>query len=211
MAKAIIFDLDGVLVDSKEIHFNALNLALSDVDPKFVISQQEQSRIFEGLTTRSKLVILTQTKGLHRDKHDAVWNSKQQYSSAMFASVSTDKELVSLFKLIKSNNIKIGVASNSIRSTLDGCLKALGVYDYVDYSLSNEDVKTPKPDPEIYFKCMEHLMTEQKDVVIFEDSNIGIAAATASGAKVLVVKNRDDLNFDKVVDSINYLLGSTNV
>jgi HAD superfamily hydrolase (TIGR01509 family) len=211
MAKAIIFDLDGVLVDSKEIHFNALNLALSDVDPKFVISQQEQSRIFEGLTTRSKLLILTQVKGLNREEHDSIWDSKQQYSSAMFASVSADNELVSLFKLIKSNGIKVGVASNSIRSTLDGCLKALGAYDYVDYSLSNEDVKTPKPNPEIYFKCMDYFMTEPEDAVIFEDSNIGIAAATASGAKVVVVKNRSDLTFDKVVDSINYLLSSTNV
>lgn len=211
MAKAIIFDLDGVLVDSREIHFNALNLALSDIDQKFVISQQEQSNIFEGLTTRSKLSILTQIKGLSRDEHDAIWESKQHYSSAMFASVSSDKELVSLFKLIKSNNIKIGVASNSIRSTLDGCLKALGVYQYVDYSLSNEDVKNPKPNPEIYFKCMDYFMAEPEDTVIFEDSNIGIAAATASDAKVVVVKNRSDLTFDKVVDNINYLLSDTDV
>jgi HAD superfamily hydrolase (TIGR01509 family) len=203
MIKAIIFDLDGVLVDSKEIHFNALNLALSDVDPKFVISRAEQDNVFEGLTTRSKLDILTQIKGLNPDDHDLIWDAKQHYSSAMFASVSPDTELVSLFKFIKSTGVKVAVASNSIRSTLDGCLKALGVYAYVDYSLSNEDVKTPKPNPEIYYKCMDYLMASPEDTVIFEDSPIGQAAARASGARLIEVKDRADLTFDKVLKATN--------
>jgi len=203
MTKLIVFDLDGVLVDSKEIHFNALNLALSDVDPKFVISRAEQDNVFEGLTTRSKLDILTQIKGLSPDDHDIIWDSKQHYSSAMFASVSPDTELVSLFKFVKSSSINIGVASNSIRSTLDGCLKALGVYDYVDYSLSNEDVDAPKPNPEIYTRCMKHFGAASEDTVVFEDSPIGRAAARASGARLIEIKDRADLTFDKVLKAIN--------
>lgn len=203
MNKLFIFDLDGVLVDSREIHLNALNLALSEIDRKYVISRDEQARVFEGLTTRSKLEILTRIRGLDRDSHDVIWQRKQGYTSLMFASVSADEGLSALLNFIKINGISVGVASNSIRSTLDGCLKALGIEKHVDYSLSNEDVTSPKPSPEIYLKCMSYFDAEPKDTVIFEDSPIGRAAATASGARLIKIENRTDLTFEKVLKAIN--------
>ena len=152
--KAIIFDLDGVLVDSKNIHYDALNLALTSINEKYFISRQQQADIFEGMTTRSKLDILTYTRGLPKELHEYVWNLKQQYSAAMFAELPKDEDLVNLFRYIVDQGISIGVASNSIRQTLTNCLQALGVWRYVDVSLSNEDVKNPKPNPEIYNLCM---------------------------------------------------------
>ena len=198
MIKLIVFDLDGVLIDSKEIHFNALNLALGEVSSDYTISRKEQDTIFEGLTTNVKLDILTKTKGLPSDLHEDIWRRKQEYSAKLFESTSEDEDLVSIFKFIKSRGIKIAVASNSIRQTLDTCLKSLGVWDYVDYSLSNEDVKYPKPDPQIYNRCMDYLMVDPEDTVIFEDSDIGLRAATATGAKVEKVLNRKDVYFDRI-------------
>ena len=116
----------------------------------------------------------------------------------MFESISPDEDLVSLFKFIKSRGIKIAVASNSIRQTLNTCLAALGVQPYVDYSLSNEDVALPKPDPQIYNKCMEHFDSLPDETVIFEDSEIGLRAASASGARVEKVVNRKDVYFDRI-------------
>jgi beta-phosphoglucomutase-like phosphatase (HAD superfamily) len=198
MIKAILFDLDGVLIDSKEIHFNALNLALDEFGNHYIISRKEQDATFEGLTTNVKLDILTKTKGLPRDLHEDVWRRKQEYSAKLFESTSKDEELISIFGFIKSRGIKIAVASNSIRQTLDTCLKSLGVIDYVDYSLSNEDVKYPKPDPQIYNRCMEYLTVSPKETVIFEDSEIGLRAATATGARVEKVLNRKDVYFDRI-------------
>jgi len=207
MKKLIIFDLDGVLIDSKEIHFNSLNLALSSISDAYVISRADQDSIFEGLPTKAKLQILTQTKGLPRDLYDVIWQQKQQYSSTMFLSVNIDNELINLFKLIKQNNISIAVASNSIRSTLDNCIRALGLTDLLDYSLSNEDVIHPKPSSEIYLRCMDRFGVSPKDVAIFEDSPVGKQAARSSGAKVFEVDNRLGLTFDKISDSIKYLNG----
>ena len=207
MNKLIIFDLDGVLIDSKEIHFNSLNLALNSIDAKYVISRAEQDSTYEGLPTIAKLQILTQTKGLPKELYDVVWKRKQQYSSTMFLSVNTDNELINLFKLIKQNNISIAVASNSIRSTLDNCIKALGLSDLLDYSLSNEDVDHPKPSSDIYIKCMEYFDISPKFVAIFEDSPVGKQAAKGSGARVFEVENRFDLTFDRISDSIKYLNG----
>jgi HAD superfamily hydrolase (TIGR01509 family) len=193
MNKALIFDLDGVLLDSKEIHFNALNLALKSINIKYVISEKEQQKVYEGLTTRSKLDILTHTKGLPRELHDYVWKLKQEYSATMFENLSIDKELVEIFSHCSKAGYSIGVASNSIRETLTNCLYALGVWRYVDVSLSNEDVNNPKPNPEIYNKCMVMLNVEPKDVIIFEDSYIGKQAAKDSGANLVEVNSRKDI------------------
>ena len=205
MSNAIIFDLDGVLIDSKEIHFNSLNLALRDIDPRYVITRAEQDSIYEGLTTRTKLSILSESKGLPYEMHDSVWFSKQKYSSAMFESVSRDAELEYLLTMIRLSGIKIGVASNSIRDTLDSCLKALGIHHLIDVSLSNEDVAHPKPSPEIYLSAMSRLGSDHKNTVIFEDSDIGIRSAIDSGAKLFAVDSRRDINIDSVTRAIRML------
>jgi HAD superfamily hydrolase (TIGR01509 family) len=187
-----------VLVDSKEIHFNALNLALDEFGDNYIIHRHEQDTVYEGLTTNAKLQILTETKGLPKELHRNVWRRKQEYSAVLFESISRDEDLVSLFKFIKSRGIKIAVASNSIRQTLDTCLKSLGVQPYVDYSLSNEDVELPKPDPQIYNTCMEHFNSLPNETIIFEDSEIGLRSAYATGARVEKVVNRKDVYFDRV-------------
>ena len=207
MNSAIIFDLDGVLVDSKKAHFDCLNKALADVNPKFIITKSEQERIFEGLTTRSKLDILTMTKGLPKTFHDFVWKAKQEYSASYFSKMQTDSALIDIFNFIKSKNIKIGVASNAIRKTLDSCLSSIGVARLVDFSLSNEDVSMPKPNPEIYLSMMTALGSDQENTVIFEDSSIGQQAAISSGAKLFPVTCRSDITIDlirKAVDTLGH-------
>jgi HAD superfamily hydrolase (TIGR01509 family) len=203
MTNLIIFDLDGVLIDSKEIHFNALNLALGEFNGSFIITRNEQDNIFEGLPTKAKLDILTKIKGLPSELHDSIWDLKQEYTAKLFESTSADPGLISLFKMIKSRGIKIAVASNSIRKTLDTCLKSLGIVQYIDYSLSNEDVKFPKPDPQIYHRCMEYLVVDEQQTVIFEDSDIGLRAAHASGARVEKVQSRKDITFERIERVIN--------
>lgn len=205
MNKLIIFDLDGVLIDSKEIHFNALNLALDEFGSDLMITRDEQDNIFEGLTTKAKLNILTEIKSLPKTLHDDVWKLKQELSATLFTNVSPDQELIYLFKFIKSSGIKIAVASNSIRKTLDSCLTSLGLIELVDYSLSNEDVDLPKPGPEIYNRVMEYFETDAKHTFIFEDSPIGLAAAYASGASVEPVRNRSDIWFDRILRVVEEL------
>lgn len=199
---AIIFDLDGVLVDSRGLHYDALNLALKSVNEKYVISREQQVETFEGMTTRSKLDILSHTRGLPRELHEYVWNLKQQYSAAMFEDIPKDEDLVSLFKIIAEQGIVIGVASNSIRKTLTTCLQSLGVWEYVEISLSNEDVSNPKPNPEIYNKCMLMLGSTPTSTIVFEDSVIGRQAARQSGAFLVEVESRNDLTMRFVQDKI---------
>ncbi len=141
--RLFIFDLDGVLVDSKEIHFNALNQALLLVGSQYVISPEEQREIFEGLTTNQKLEILTKTRNLPEYKYDFIWKNKQLNSISFFKELKQDLDLINAFKLIKHSGIKIAVASNSIQKTLETCLKSLGIIDFLDYYISNEGRSSP--------------------------------------------------------------------
>lgn len=205
MNRLIIFDLDGVLIDSKEIHFLALNYALENVNKKYLISKEEHLKIYDGLSTKNKLKILTKEKGLEERYYDKVWQDKQYATGIALDNLNIDKELIDLFKYIKLNNIFISVASNSIRFTIESCLRSLGVISFVDYIVSNEDVKFIKPYPEMFWKSMSNFEALPINTVIFEDSNHGMVAAKHSGAKLIKIKNRNDLNLKKINMAIRYL------
>jgi beta-phosphoglucomutase-like phosphatase (HAD superfamily)/dTDP-glucose pyrophosphorylase len=205
MPKLIIFDLDGVLIDSKDIHYQSLNKALELVDSKYVITRDEQKKIYEGLPTKLKLKMLTQHKGLPKVLCEEISNSKQVFTKKMLIDIEYDNELIAICNLIKYNGIKIAVASNSIRSTIEQCLTQLGIIEYIDHIVSNEDVKFSKPHPEIYWKTMSYFGCTVEEVAIFEDSIVGKLAATDSKANLIEVKNRKDLNIEKVEKAIKML------
>jgi HAD superfamily hydrolase (TIGR01509 family) len=193
-----IFDLDGVLIESREMHYNALNQALENVDPKFVISKEEHLSSYDGLPTSIKLSLLTENKGLPIDKHQQIWEDKQKASIEIFSDLENDYELMSYFKQLKNHNYRIAVASNSIRNTVKLVLLKLGLLEFIDYYVSNEDVIRNKPFPEMYWKCMSACNCIPKHTVIFEDSHIGRQGAIDSGAHLIPIENRFDLNQAKI-------------
>ena len=81
MVKLIIFDLDGVLVEARDIHYEALNRALSSVDSNYIISRKEHLSSYDGLPTKKKLAKLTKEKGLPESYYDEVWKRKQYFTS----------------------------------------------------------------------------------------------------------------------------------
>lgn len=196
--KLFIFDLDGVLIDSKKNHFHSLNKSLKLIDKKYCISKNEQKYIFEGLTTNQKLILLSEIKKLPSHHYDAIWKNKQKFSTELFNKITINKQLIEVFNFIKSNNIKIAVASNSVKSTVELVLNKLGVIDYVDLYLSNEDVAFPKPSPEIYNKCFDILNVNKSDSLIFEDSFFGKISALKSKCKIYPISNPLEINMKNI-------------
>jgi len=203
--RLIVFDLDGVLVDSKSIHFDALNSALKTVGLEYVITEEEQKNIYEGLPTKAKLLLLNKNKGLSKEKFDDIWNAKQNITSTMFSNINEDADLIKLLKVVKDSGIKIAVASNSIRKTIVECLTGLGIFNLIDYIVSNEDVKNPKPHPEMYWKAMSYFGVIADETVIFEDSLVGKLAARDSKANLVEIKDRSDLDMEKIDKAISLL------
>lgn len=206
MNSLIIFDLDGVLIESRELHYESLNAALLKIDPKFVISREEHLSTYDGLSTSKKLEILSEKKNLDRKYFNQIWVDKQTATIELIRKIPKNNKLVEMFSYISTKGVKIAVASNSIRNTLKTALMSIGVMDYVDYFVSNEDVSRPKPFPEMYWKCMAALNSIPKNTVIIEDSHIGRQAAIDSGSNLIAVKDTTDLTFDKIkvaLDTLN--------
>lgn len=193
-----IFDLDGVLIDSKELHFEALNEALREFGPQFEISHRDHSTKYDGLSTKRKLEILNLEKGFPIEHFESVWKLKQDITVRMLGEIEQDQELVSFMDYLQDIGLKLAVASNSVRNTIDIVLKNLGINNYFSLILSNEDVKSPKPHPEIYWKTMMHFGVVPDVTVIFEDSYVGRLAAQRSGARLIPIDNRKDLTWQKI-------------
>jgi HAD superfamily hydrolase (TIGR01509 family) len=201
--KLIIFDLDGVLVDSKDLHYQALNLAIAEVNPGWMISYQEHLSRYNGNPTSVKLDMLAETYPSFNDDDRAVISEKkQEITRHLIGKIPADQELVQIMTELRRSGIDIAVASNSIRSTVDSILKALGVYPLVGFIASNEDVSSPKPDPEIYFKCMEHFGVEPQETIILEDSDIGRAGALATGSRMVPINSRKDITLEMINSEI---------
>jgi HAD superfamily hydrolase (TIGR01509 family) len=198
MNKLVIFDLDGVLIDSREMHYEALNRALGKVSWEYVISREEHLSVYDGLPTSKKLSMLTEKKGLPVDKHQQIWEDKQKETLEIFSDLEHDYELMHYFQQLKQRGYQVAVASNSIRNTVKLVLLRLGILEFIDYYVSNEDVVRNKPFPEMYWKCMTACNALPKDTVIFEDSHIGRQGALDSKAHLIPIENRYDLNQEKI-------------
>lgn len=208
--KLVIFDLDGVLLDSRDLHYHALNAALMEQDTHYVITREEHLSTYDGLPTKVKMKFLTEKKGLPPSLYDQVWKDKQDATIKLLTQLQVDDKLVHIFKSLKEHGFQIAVASNSIRNTVKITLLRLGIMDYVDYYQTNEDVKRSKPYPEMYWNCMMACNAIPDTTVIVEDSHIGRQGAIDSGAKLLPVEDAHDLTWEKV-EKVVHELKDTNV
>jgi HAD superfamily hydrolase (TIGR01509 family) len=198
MYKLIVFDLDGVLIDSKDIHFIALNKALAKIAPGFEISKQDHLSKFDGCSTQNKLDQLTLQGRLPRDLHVKIQELKQIYTREFFSSIQKDEPLVETLTALKEQTEYLVLASNSVRDTVDLIATKLGIKELFDLLLSNEDVNSQKPHPEIYWRAMMFANANPSDTIIFEDSVVGLRAAVTSGANVIRVRNRQEVNLEEV-------------
>lgn len=203
MHKLVIFDLDGVLIESRELHYESLNKALARVGAEFVISREEHLSVYDGLNTTKKLEMLSERKGLDRKFFNQIWQDKQTATFNLIRQIPKNNDLRQMFASIQSRGWKIAVASNSIRETIKLALLSIGVMEYVDYFVSNEDVKRTKPFPEMYWQCMTALNVLPKNTIIVEDSHIGRQGALDSGAHLLPVENSFDLTSYKVFSKMD--------
>jgi beta-phosphoglucomutase-like phosphatase (HAD superfamily)/dTDP-glucose pyrophosphorylase len=208
MSKLVIFDLDGVLIDSRELHYDALNDALRKVGEEFVITREEHLSKYDGLNTTKKLKMLTEQKGLPVSVYDQVWKDKQDATFNLVRGFCKEYLLQTIFRQIKARGYKIAVASNSIRETVKLSLLSIGVMDEVDYFVSNEDVSRTKPYPEMYWKCMTALNALPKSTIIVEDSHIGRQGALDSGAHLLAVENAKEVNSEHMMQRIYDLMNT---
>lgn len=190
MIKAILFDLDGVLIDAKEWHYEAINKALGQFG--FTITRDEHLTIYDGISTKEKLIKL----GIPEPLRDIIAELKRNYTRQLvrLETKPSHAKQVMLYQLKKK--YKLGCGSNAQKYSVIEMLELAGIKDYFDEIIGNDEGLPNKPDPSIYLELMRRLKVEPNECVIIEDNQYGIEAATRSGAKVIKVKGYEDVNLD---------------
>lgn len=201
--KLIISDLDGVLLDTRILHKKCLNMALASIDQRYVINDEEHASRYDGLPTTVKLSMLTKEKGLPQNMHSAVWKLKQDMTLKVVEQDFTyDERLRGILRELKIKGYVLCCASNSIWKTISRMLEKKGLLEFFDYVLSNEDVKSAKPSPEIYLTAMNRFKCAPRETLILEDSDIGRTSALLSEGHLCPIVDPDDLTLEKVLGHV---------
>lgn len=202
--EAVIFDMDGVLIDAKDWHYHALNRALELFG--YTISRADHLSTFDGLPTRKKLEMLSQERGLPVGLHGFLNDLKQQYTTDQ---VHTDCHPIFVHEFalsnLKARGYKLGLASNSVRNSIELMMEKSALKPYFDVMLSNEDVSKSKPDPDIYLTAARMLGVAPANTLVVEDNANGIKAAEAAGCNLLVVQSIYDVQIDRILGAIRRL------
>ena len=202
MIKAILYDLDGVLVDATEWHYESLNDALQEV-VGFIIKRDEHISTFNGIPTIKKLEILNKQGRLSKDQFDIVWEKKQEKTfDVIKKTASLDSNKIRLHN--KTKNFKKACITNSIHKSALLMLEKTGQLQFMDFVISNEDVSLPKPSPEGYNIAIKKLDLEPNECMIVEDSPKGIESAYQSKANVYEVSGYDEVTLENILTKINY-------
>jgi beta-phosphoglucomutase len=201
MIKAIVFDMDGVLIEAKDWHYEALNRALRLFG--FEISRYDHLTTFDGLPTKRKLQILSAEHDLPARLHDFINEMKQQYTMELVNALCKPRfnHEYALSRL-RAGGYRLAVASNSIRSTIEVMMQRAALEQYLDFTISNQDVTKAKPDPEMYTLAITRFGLSPQEVLIVEDNENGVRAAIASGAHVLQVQDVDEVTYQNIARRI---------
>ncbi len=198
--------MDGVLIDAKEWHYEALNKALALFG--FSISRYDHLVTFDGLPTSRKLEMLSVERGLPKSLHKFINEMKQHYTMEYIFTCCKPK-FIHQYALsrLKAEGYQLALASNSIRNTVDMMMEKADLAQYLDLTLSNQDVTKAKPDPEIYQVAISRLGLNPEECLIAEDNQNGVKAALASGAHLFKVDTVNDVTYNNIMARIREIEG----
>ena len=203
--KAVIFDMDGVLIDARDWHYHALNKGLEIFGAE--INYEEHLARFNGLPTSVKLSMLVSEGRIPEISKEYVAAVKQTWTLRQAANLCFPRiEHLIMFGLLKKAGLRLGVATNSIRESSVAMLGYAGLLNQLDVLVTNEDVLNPKPSPDVYVLAAEKLGAHPSECLVVEDHDLGITAAETAGCQIIKVANPDEVNSELLMARLGEFL-----
>lgn len=215
--QCVIFDMDGVICHTNPHHVKAFEAFFNNYQIPYTEKEFE-----DHMYGKHNGYIMTHffKRSIDAEELKRLEDEKE----SMFRDIYKDKvetipHYLEFLTALRSRNFKTAVATSAPRANLDLIIKALKIEDKMDSMMSSEDVKSHKPDPEVYLKSAERVGVPPSDCIVFEDSFSGVTAALNAGMKVVgvlsthtkeqlppcnfYINDYSEVNVDKILDILN--------
>ena len=189
MIKAVIFDMDGTMLDTEHVKEEGLKHVGETLNVK--IDDQTLTQIRGTNNTRLKEILCNKFEGLNVEK---LLETREKYVEKYFENnpIEPKKGLLELLEFLKNHDYKMAVASSSNLEVIKKYLKKVGVIDYFDIIMGGDLVKNGKPDPEIYSKCIEQLNLSREECIGVEDTANGVLSIHRAGMKPIMIPDLEN-------------------
>lgn len=205
---AVIFDMDGVLIDSVKYNWQALNEVLGEYG---VHVSDEHLPKYIGRPLTSQLQQLSDENKVELN-YDTINERATAIKQVLFENIEPKEGVLQLLELLKEKATPIAIATSNSRDTTIQRLTAAGIISYFDKIVTESDVTEHKPNPAVYLEAARQLDVSPLDCVVFEDAPAGVQSAKNAKMTCIAVQtpfaNTDDL---KLADAIVSSLANVNV
>lgn len=188
LARGILFDFNGVIANDESLHFRALTAVLAGHD--ITVTREQYDTSLLGLDDRATFATCFERAGRTADKFQLDWAVEQK--ALVYEELARDElELVpgvaDFIDAAATARIALAVASSALRREVEFVLEMRGLRDYFETVVSAEDVRSRKPDPQVFLMAAQRLRLRPADCVVIEDSPPGIAAAQSGGFRSVAI------------------------
>lgn len=211
MIKAVIFDLDGTLIDALDGYVFAINKALKAKG--FRERSADEMRKYYGQTFNEIIRQLTNKSSVDKDVIETVRLKGEFYKATKGAYIKILGGALDIIAALRDKKISMAIASSSGREIIEDALNKMGTADSISVIVSADDITHSKPNPEAFLKAAKKLKVPPNECLVFEDSLHGIAAAKTAGMKCIAVatggtskEELKKLNPDILVDNLMDIL-----
>ncbi len=204
--KAVIFDLDGTLIDNNSYHRETWEKYLEKIGK--TISEEEFNANMNGRTNEDAIKYIYGKDISPEESLKHTLDKEALYREIYKPFIKPVPGLIDFLERLKSKNISMAIATSGIQPNIDFMFENIPIKKYFDVVVNSSHIKKGKPDPEIYLKVASLLHISPKYSLVFEDATVGIKSAKAAGMKVIAVATtqpKEELGeADIIVDDYNF-------
>ena len=204
--KAVIFDLDGTLLDNNSYHLKSWLEYLKNIGRN--ISEEEYNANINGRTNTDVIKYIYDREMSDEEIFKYTLEKEALYRELYKPFIKPIPGLINVLQILQQKKIPMAIATSGIQPNIDFMFEEVSIRQYFTEVVNSSHIKKGKPDPEIYLKTASLLNIPPKNCLVFEDAVVGIKSAKAAGMKVIAVattQTKEELSIaDMIIDDYNF-------